>query len=263
MKLLLKYITLVVLLFHLSSCINCATNTKQHSDNKSTIDNNHDAEADLDNTQHKTKDAQPIISETAKKLDSMGLINISTLDPDIVIKMIYATEDNFTHETLYNDLVEAYFLPEVAKKIVAAHKELRKMHPHYRFIIYDAARPMSVQQKMRNIAVSLGKGYYVANPANGGGLHNYGAAVDLTILNQHGTPLPMGSEFDYFGEEANTNNEKALVESGKITQEEYDNRLLLRELMINAGFRTITSEWWHFNHCLRAEAIEKYRVIDF
>ena len=103
---------------------------------------------------------------------------------------------------------------------------------------------------------------YVSNPANGGGLHNYGMAVDVTILDKTGTPLPMGTPFDFFGEEAHTNNEEALLDAGKIDRTAYNNRRLLRRIMRNAGFRIIPYEWWHFNACSRAEARLSYPVLD-
>ena len=207
--------------------------------------------------------ATPSVSPTARRLDSLGYVNITALDPTIAVHIVYATPDNFVGEIMYEDLVEAYLLPEAAEKLVKAHKLLKERHPGCRFIVYDAARPMAVQRKMREIAVKTGKQYYVADPAKGGGLHNYGAAVDLSILDENGTVLPMGTEYDYLGPEANTDKEKALVASGKLSQSELQNRLLLRGVMREAGFRTVTSEWWHFNHCSREEAIRKYPLIDF
>ena len=103
---------------------------------------------------------------------------------------------------------------------------------------------------------------YVSNPANGGGLHNYGLAVDLTIIDEKGEPIPMGTPFDFFGEEAHTTNEEVLLDNGRITRPEFENRRLLRRLMKQAGFRSIPYEWWHFNACTRAEARQNYPVID-
>jgi D-alanyl-D-alanine dipeptidase len=205
----------------------------------------------------------PSLSPTARKLDSLGYVNVVSLDPSMAVHIVYATPDNFVGETMYDDLVEAYLLPEAAEKLIRAHELLKEKHPEYRFILYDAARPMAVQRKMWDVAVKTGKQYYVANPAKGGGLHNYGAAVDLSILDGNGMPLPMGTEYDHLGPEANIDKEQALVSSGKLTESELQNRLLLREVMRAAGFRTVTSEWWHFNHCSREEAIKNYPLIDF
>lgn len=127
--------------------------------------------------------------------------------------------------------------------------------------MYDAARPMSVQQKMWNVVKGTSKYIYVSNPARGGGLHNYGLAVDISILDEAGNPLPMGTEVDHLGPEAHITNEAALVQSGKMTKQEQANRQLLRSVMRAAGFRALPSEWWHFNWCSRQEAKQKYKVI--
>ncbi|MDR0659489.1 MAG: M15 family metallopeptidase [Prevotellaceae bacterium] len=204
-----------------------------------------------------------ILSESAKRLDSLGYVNIQGLDSTIEVEMIYATSDNFVGEVLYDDLTEAYLLPEAAEKLVKAHQLLKEKHPEYRFVVYDAARPMSVQKRMWEVAKKNGWSHdYVANPAKGGGLHNYGAAVDLTILDENGVPLSMGTAFDYFGKEAHTDKEQELVAEGKITEQELANRLLLRSVMKEAGFTSISSEWWHFNHCSRKVAVEKYQLIE-
>ncbi|MCD8262322.1 MAG: M15 family metallopeptidase [Bacteroides sp.] len=204
----------------------------------------------------------PALSPTALLLDSLGYTNLADADSTIVVHLVYATPNNFMGEVLYEGLTEAYLLPEAATKLVKAHQRLKEKHPGYRFIIYDTARPIEVQRKIWKLAVSQGKQYYVANPAKGG-LHNYGAAVDLSIVDEHGIPLPMGSDFDYFGPESNIDKEEELVREGKITREELNNRKLLREVMQSAGFTTVRSEWWHFNHCSRDEARARYPLIEF
>ncbi|WP_289760854.1 hypothetical protein [uncultured Duncaniella sp.] len=65
--------------------------------------------------------------------------------------------------------------------------------PGYRLLVKDAARPMSVQRRMFNAVKGTSKANYVANPAKGGGLHNYGLAVDVTIEDAQGNELDMGT----------------------------------------------------------------------
>jgi TonB-dependent SusC/RagA subfamily outer membrane receptor len=48
---------------------------------------------------------------------------------------------------------------------------------------------------------------------------------------------------------------------GKISEAERQNRILLRRVMKEAGFRALPSEWWHFNFCSRDVARQKYKVI--
>ena len=64
---------------------------------------------------------------------------------------MYATADNFTGQLLYDDLKEAYLHPDALTSLIRAQRLLKEKHPEYSLIVYDAARPMSVQQKMWNI----------------------------------------------------------------------------------------------------------------
>lgn len=197
----------------------------------------------------------------ASKPDSLGLIKITDIDPTLAVKLIYATPDNFTGQVLYDSVKEAYLHPDAAQALARAHEALKKLHPSYRLIVYDAARPMSVQRKMWNVVKGTSKNIYVSNPAHGGGLHNYGLAVDVSILDSLGRPVPMGTEIDHLGSEAHITQEPQLVKSGKISEAERQNRLLLRQVMRAGGFRPLPSEWWHFNLCSRNEARARYPLI--
>ncbi|MCD8073187.1 MAG: M15 family metallopeptidase [Alistipes sp.] len=212
-----------------------------------------------------TEEIEPVQVKTPTelRLDSLGLVDISELDGRIAVELVYATADNFLREVLYDDLRGAYLVPEAAAKLIEAQKILDSLRPGYRLVVYDAARPMSVQRKMRKFAEATGKQYYVADPSRGGGLHNYGAAVDISILDANGRPLPMGTGYDHLGFEANIDREESLIERGIITRQELSNRLLLRQVMRCAGFTTVQSEWWHFNHVSRLEARRRYVLLDF
>lgn len=195
-------------------------------------------------------------------LRSKGLVDVSELDSTIRVELIYATTDNFMGEAVYSGITRAWLHPDAARKLVAAQQLLKKERPDFTLLVYDAARPMSVQHRMWKLVRGTDKVNYVSNPANGGGLHNYGMAVDVTLSDKNGEPLPMGTPFDFFGEEAHTNNEEALLNAGRIDRKAFDNRRLLRRIMRKAGFRIIPYEWWHFNACSRAEARQSYPVVD-
>lgn len=200
-------------------------------------------------------------SEMALYMDSLGLINVTDLDSSLVVKLMYTQADNFTGEVLYDNLTEAYLHPDAAYALIEAQKALKKLHSSYNLIIYDAARPMSVQKKMWNVVKGTPQYKYVSNPNRGGGLHNYGLAVDISIQDSLGQPLPMGTKVDHLGMEAHITDENELVHSGKISETERQNRILLRKVMKEAGFRALPSEWWHFNFCSRDVAKQKYKLI--
>lgn len=204
----------------------------------------------------------PEDTETERRMRALGLVDIREIDLTIQVHLVYATADNFVGKILYRDIHKAFMLPETAWRVADTQQRLKKLRPDLRLIIYDAARPISVQQEMWNQVKRTDKRIYVSNPKNGGGLHNYGAALDLTIVDADGAPLPMGSPFDYFGDEARPDKEEELFSRGKITSAHLHNRLLLRQVMTEAGFRVLPSEWWHFNLLSREEARRTLRVIE-
>lgn len=195
-------------------------------------------------------------------LSQKGMIDVGQMDTTLRIRLVYATTDNFMGKAVYAGITRAWLHPDAAAMLVKAHRLVKKQKPGWSLLIYDAARPMSVQRKMWALVRGTEKINYVSNPANGGGLHNYGMAVDLTLLDETGTPVPMGTPFDFFGPEAHTNREEQLLEEGKLTRSEFENRRFLRRIMQEAGFRIIPYEWWHFNACSRAEARRSYPVLD-
>ena len=46
-----------------------------------------------------------------------------------------------------------------------------------------------------------------------------------------------------------------------LTEAERQNRLLLRRVMKNAGFRPLPTEWWHFNRYSRQTARQRFPII--
>ena len=199
--------------------------------------------------------------ETALQMERQGMVNIHSVDKSIQVSLMYSRADNFTGRVLYNDLCEAYLHPQAAKALMKAQKRLRKLRPDLSLKIYDACRPMSVQAKMWNVVKNTRKKIYVSNPANGGGLHNYGLAVDITICDMNGDTIPMGTKIDYMGTAAHIDREAQLVASHKISSIARRNRELLREVMRYAGFKPLRTEWWHFNFKSRKEAKAHYKVI--
>lgn len=191
------------------------------------------------------------------------MVDVYEMDSTIMVNLMYSHPDNFTGVVLYNNLNRAYLHPVAAKALVKASEELRRLHPGYRLLIRDAARPMSTQRRMYEVVQGTPQAPYVSNPKNGGGLHNYGLAVDITIADECGNELPMGTPVDHLGKEANIDREEFLVKSGVISETERQNRLLLRRVMKFAGFTPLKSEWWHFNFVSRATAKAKYKRLDF
>lgn len=186
-------------------------------------------------------------SATEQRIEAQGFVDIRSIDPSIKVSLMYTRPDNFTGKVLYTDLNKAYLHPLAAEALKKAQTELKKTHPQWSLIVYDAARPMSVQQKMWDVVKGTSKNIYVSNPANGGGLHNYGFAVDVSICNEKGDTIPMGTIIDHLGREAQPKLEEEMLSRGVVSQEVLSNRRLLRQVMAAGGYKVLSTEWWHFN----------------
>ena len=201
-------------------------------------------------------------SKTARQMAKQGLVDILSVDSTIQVSLMYSRADNFTGKILYTDLREAYLHPKAAAALTKAQKALKKLRPDLSLKVYDATRPMSVQQKMWNTVAGTSKQNYVSNPRNGGGMHNYGLAVDITLCDAAtGDTLDMGTKVDYLGSYAHIDNEAGLVARHIITPQAKKNRELLRKVMSDAGFKPLKTEWWHFNLVSRAEAKAHYKAV--
>lgn len=222
-----------------------------------------------------TLSAQTSAPDYEALMRKAGLVDVQSLDDEIEVALKYATEDNFVGQNMYGTLRKAFFRPHFAKKIVEAQRLLREHHPDYSLLIYDAARPLSVQRRMRKAVEGTPLTAYVAEGTRGG-RHNYGVAVDLTIIDGNGQPLDMGAPFDHFGREAwigtdkNTTLEsyKAYVEwqrkEGIISDEAARNRTLLLEVMNSVGLRPYAKEWWHYQERISMPRTrEIYPLLDF
>jgi D-alanyl-D-alanine dipeptidase len=174
----------------------------------------------------------------------------------------YSTTDNFVGADVYGALKNCYLQPEVTQMLAQAHAYLRADFSEYRFLVYDGVRPLQVQQILWDtLDVPMkDKPKYVSDPKKGS-IHNYGAAVDLTLADAAGNPLDMGTAYDHFGYLAYPIHEEALLNSGELSSEQVQNRRILRGVMEKAGFSPITSEWWHFNAFSRKEADKRYEMI--
>jgi D-alanyl-D-alanine dipeptidase len=201
--------------------------------------------------------------ELERSIIAAGLVNIKDVDSTIVVDLKYSSTDNFLGIDVYGDLEDCYLQPDVAKKLAMAQAYLRVKYPYYSLIVYDGARPRRIQQLMWDTinVESSERPKYLSNPKYGS-LHNYGAAVDISIIDQDGIPLDMGTPYDYFGELAYPEREEQMIREGKLSTRQVMNRKLLREVMGKAGFFNIQTEWWHFNSCYRPEAISKYDIVE-
>jgi len=70
--------------------------------------------------------------------------------------------------------------------------------------------------------------------------HTRGSTVDLTLFDMNTEKeADMGGTFDWFGQESHP-------DYRDITDEQFANRMILRDAMLRHGFKPLDSEWWHF-----------------
>lgn len=202
-------------------------------------------------------------SQLERYLITKGLVNIHSLDTAIRVALHYATSQNFLKKPIYKGLEDCYLPCEVAIKLCNAQVYLKQQFPLYNIIVFDAVRPLSIQQQMWDELdmPTEQKIKYLADPGSVS-LHNYGAAVDVGIIGTDNVLLDMGTPFDYFGELSQPKMELQFYKEGKLSKEALANRLLLRQIMLKAGFTTIATEWWHFNSTTKIIAAQQYELIE-
>lgn len=166
--------------------------------------------------------------------DTAQWIELISLDSTIIINLKYATTDNFVKEQLY-DCGRCFLRHEAANQLAKVQKILA--NKGYGLKMLDCYRPLPVQQRLWD---KFKNASYIT-PPDKGSMHNRGLAVDLTLVDNSGQELDMGTAFDFFGKEAHhtfTNLPDTVLA----------NRKLLKSTMEMAGFRSIRTEWWHYSY---------------
>lgn len=174
--------------------------------------------------------------------DFQSLDEIKGIDTDLR----YVGSNNFVGRDLYGTLDCRWLHKEAANALSQAVTLLQAKYPEYRLLVLDALRPHRVQIMLWDHLEGTKLRDYVADPARGS-IHSFGMALDVTIIDQHGKELDMGTAFDEFVEKSHPKQEAQFLADGSLTSMQFNHRCILRDAMFGAGFRGINSEWWHFN----------------
>lgn len=203
----------------------------------------------------KTNENVKLIEQEEIKLsdDSSDFVLISDVVPDAILEIRYYSTYNFVGERIdgYEEPI-ALMTKEAANKLKEVSDEVIKKG--YRLKIYDAYRPQKAVSHFVRWAKDLNdtkmKKYfypdlekdvlfpqgYIAEHSG----HSRGSTVDLTLFDMNlEKEVDMGGTFDHFGVESHPDYKG-------ITDEQYNNRMILREAMLNHGFKPLDEEWWHF-----------------
>lgn len=178
----------------------------------------------------------------------------------IAIDLRYASTNNFAGRNFYGSFNRCYLHSRAAEMLYKVAEALRQERPGWKLLLLDCLRPRSVQFEIWKMIEGTDARRYFADPARGS-VHNYGFAVDLTLLDSEGREVDMGTIFDHFGIEAEPQHEQELLKRGVLTEAQVGNRLILRRLMTDAGFIPLKNEWWHFDAVDR-QTLKQYEMVE-
>lgn len=165
----------------------------------------------------------------------------------VVVDLRYAGTNNFAGRVLYAGIDCAWLRREAAAGLEAAAAWLAREHPARRLVLLDALRPQRVQEAIWRDVAGTPLADYFAEPVRGS-IHSFGMAVDVTLQDEHGAEVDMGSAYDEMSEASHPALHAALLAAGRLTAAQVAERETLRLALEAGGFQGITNEWWHFDH---------------
>jgi D-alanyl-D-alanine dipeptidase len=164
------------------------------------------------------------------------LVELTKFNETIKLDIRYATSNNFVGRPVYTE-ARAFLQRPAAEALIRVHKKLEEKG--LGIVIFDAYRPWAVTKLFWEV-VREDQRKFVADPAKGS-KHNRGCAIDLSVYElKTGKLLPMPSGYDEF-------TERASPDYAGGTNEERQNRDMLRRFMEAEGFTVNPNEWWHFD----------------
>lgn len=184
--------------------------------------------------------------------DQPSFVRIDQLIPDIIIDLKYAGCDNFIGAVVDGyEQAEALLSRPAAEALAKVAADLRQQN--LRIKIFDAYRPQRAVEHFLRWANSaedhrtkahfypalekpqlFEQGYLFSRSS-----HSRGSTVDLTLVDERGEELDMGTIFDFFGPQS-------WPESADVSPRQRANRDRLQRVMQRHGFVGVREEWWHF-----------------
>ena len=185
--------------------------------------------------------------------DCSGFVVLADAVPGIIQEIRYYSTYNFI-----GDRIDGYEEPcaivtkEAARALQSVSGELASQG--FRIKVFDAYRPATAVKRFVQWSVDdldlrmkpffypnldkadLFQRGYIASQSS----HSRGSTVDITRLDMTtGKEVDMGGPFDLFSEVSHP-------DYRGVTDEQYVNRMFLRDAMLRNGFEPIFCEWWHF-----------------
>jgi D-alanyl-D-alanine dipeptidase len=176
-----------------------------------------------------------LCSAEETRIQEEQLVDISQVCVGVVVELRYAAAGNITGAPIYPKNARALIRHNTAQRLIHAQRILGA--EGYGLKIWDAYRPSFAHE-----ALWFARPYpeFVADPAKGGSLHEWGVAVDVTLIDlKTGKDAAMPTDFDQFGPAA----ARRYQGGNPIVAA---NLTALQKAMVAAGFLTMRDEWWHF-----------------
>jgi zinc D-Ala-D-Ala dipeptidase len=186
---------------------------------------------------------------------------------------IFAIESPHPYEKLsapYGDRSPFFLRQGVLARLQNAQTHLQQTHPGWRIQIFDAYRPVEVQQYMvdytfNELVITAGLSPEELTPAQRQAFqeqvhqfwavpsldpatpppHSTGAAVDVTLINAENQTVDMGSPIDEISPRSYPNYFANHQDRDGVRYQTH--RQILTQAMQSAGFRQHPNEWWHFS----------------
>ena len=193
----------------------------------------------------------------SKQADYVDVSNFPLTRVDIR----YGSKNNILNEDVYGGFQKALLHRIAADKFQVATELLKIENPRMRFFIFDALRPRSAQLRFWALVKDTPEQIYFADPAKGS-VHNYGFALDLSLLDENSKELDMGTPYDDLRDLAQPQKEEEFLKSGALSATQLANRKILRSLMVRAGFIPLAHEWWHFDAIPGVDVRSKYTALE-
>jgi zinc D-Ala-D-Ala dipeptidase len=197
--------------------------------------------------------------------------------PLVAISEEFAFADPHVYQALgapYGERSPFYLRLGVLERLQIAQSHLQQIQPHWRILVFDAYRPIAVQQFMVEYTLAqqvTERGWqsdtltrsqhdelmaivlqFWALPSHDPKTpppHSTGAAVDVTLIDQDGNAIDMGGAIDEISPRSFPNYYASGSSSmlPERAEEFHAHRQLLQQIMTDSGFQQHPNEWWHFS----------------
>lgn len=176
------------------------------------------------------------VASTLHATDQLcDLVAINAVNPNIKVKLYFASRDNFTHKIFYDESAQAYLRAPAAQALSCVQQELESLG--LGLLVVDAYRPVAIQKALWQECPNP---KYVIDPVKCS-RHNCGMAVDVVLINLVDGSL-VGMPTPFFAEESARD-----YKSMNCSIEAKKNCKLLELIMEKHGYKGLETEWWHFD----------------